>query len=87
MTNFFDLASPREAAFQFASDGETPLNAEEIAFARDLLNKDKDHNLVCLGFLFLSRGDKNKARSFFDQIQDHARQAEDASLLGELVEA
>lgn len=87
MDNFFDIATPREVAYQFAFDGKTPLNAEETAFARNLLSKDKDHNLACLGFLFLSRGNKNKAHSFFSQIQDHDRQAEVALLLGELVEA
>lgn len=86
MTNFFDVATPEEVAVQFASDGETLLSVEETTFARDLLNEDKDHNLVCLGLLFLSRGDKDKAHSCFDQIRDHDRQAEVSLLLGELVE-
>lgn len=87
MNNFFDVATPLEVAAQFASDGKTPLGADERAFARNLLEKDKDHNLVCLGFLFLSRGDKSKAHALFNQIEDPDRQSEVALLLGELVEA
>lgn len=87
MTNFFDIATSQEIAEQFAPDGSTPMQPNEMAFARELLNKDKDHNLACLGFLFLSRGDKNTAHSYFGQIQSRERQAEVALLCGELVEA
>lgn len=82
MTNFFDIASPQEVAAQFSSG----MNATETDFARKLLTKDKDHNLACLVFLFLSRGDKSKAQNYFDQIESIDRQSEVALLIGELVE-
>ena len=87
MTNFFDVATPLEVAAQFASDGKTPMGSAERAFARGLLEKDKDHNLICLVFLFLSREDKDKALALFSQIENPDRQSEAALLMGELVEA
>ena len=39
MTNYFDIATSQEIAEQFAPDGSTPMQPNEMAFARDVSSR------------------------------------------------
>lgn len=84
MTNFFDLASPQEAARHFSFDGKEPLAPDDVAFERAALDKDKDRNLAYLAYLFAGRGDDKTAQSYLARISNDARRLEASMALYEV---
>lgn len=83
MKNFFDLASPQEAARHFSFDGVEPLAPDDLAFERALLDKDADRNFAYLAYLFAGRGDDAAARRCLAQIRNDARKLEASMALYE----
>ncbi len=66
MENFIDIMTPAELEGYY---GEKP-DPEQVAQDRDYFSKAVDSNLGQLFLLFLTRGDRPKAETYYNRIKN-----------------